>query len=125
MEEVPVQKKINHRHNSGSLSLTPRQLPFVGRSKEINRVADFLQSAISGDELALLWLQGEAGVGKSRFLKQVQITFGEQDNLVLYVRLYPDSAMSIVQAFGAAVAAHPRLRQLLPNCDVQNSSMFD
>ena len=84
----------------------------------MERIADFLQSTIAGNGLGLLWLQGEAGVGKSRFLEHVRSTLSAQDNLVLYVRLYPDSALSIVSAFGAAIGAHSRLRQLLPDCDV-------
>ncbi|MGE3799453.1 MAG: AAA family ATPase [Candidatus Kapaibacterium sp.] len=109
----------NHIGNGSAVPYTPRQLPFVGRDKELERIADFVQSTIAGNSLGLLWLQGEAGVGKSRFLEHVRTVLTEQGNLVIYVRLYPDSALSIIQAFSGAIAAHPRLRQLLPESELK------
>lgn len=92
---------------------TVRMLPFVGREEELERVADFFRAVTAADRLALLWLQGEAGIGKSRFLEHVQAEVATDDNVVLYIRLYPDSATSIVQTFSAAIEADPALRRLL------------
>ena len=111
-----------HKGEGLSHGLSPRLLPFVGRKKERDHVTDFLQATIAGDKAALLWLQGEAGVGKSRFLDQIQTHLSEENNLVLYVRIYPDSASSVVLAFGSAIAAHPRLRGLLPNRPIRSLS---
>lgn len=90
-----------------------RVLPFVGREDELGLVADFFRSTTSTDRLALLWLQGEAGIGKSRFLEHVQSEISTKDNFVLYLRFYPDSATSLVRTFGAAIEAHPKLGRLL------------
>lgn len=90
-----------------------RTLPFVGREEELERVAEFFRTATVTDRLALLWLQGEAGIGKSRFLEHVQSEVATDDNIVLYIRLYPDSATSITRTFSSTIEAHPQLRKLL------------
>lgn len=113
---------VSTQRESASHALSSRLLPFVGRQKQLELVTDFLQSTIAGDRAGLLWLQGEAGVGKSRFLDQVQAKLSEEDNLVLYVRIYPDSASSVVMAFGSAIAANSRLQGLLPSRPIRTLS---
>ena len=113
---------VSNREESTSHALSPRLLPFVGRQKQADLVTDFLQSTIAGDKAGLLWLQGEAGVGKSRFLDHIQRELSQDENLVLYVRIYPDSASSVVMAFGSAIAANAQLQGLLPNRPIRTLS---
>ncbi len=113
---------VSKTEESASHALSPRLLPFVGRQKQADLVTDFLQSTIAGDTAGLLWLQGEAGVGKSRFLDHIQHELSREENLVLYVRIYPDSASSVVMAFGSAIAANPQLRGLLPSRPIRSLS---
>lgn len=113
---------VSTERGSTTHALSPKLLPFVGRQKQLDLVTDFLHSTIAGEKAGLLWLQGEAGVGKSRFLDQVQAELSEDDNLVLYVRIYPDSASSVVMAFGSAIAANSRLQGLLPSRPIRTLS---
>lgn len=113
---IPMHTTSNRHHINGEQSsgLPVGLLPFVGREEELGRVADFFRSTIATDKLALMWLQGEIGIGKSRFLEHIRAELSTEENFVLYVRLYPDSATSIVQALGAAIDGHPRLHTFLP-----------
>lgn len=108
--------QYDHQHSQGQPSgLVPTLLPFVGREEELERVADFFRSTIATDKLAMLWLQGESGIGKSRFLEYIRTELSTEENFVLYVRLYPDSATSIVQAIAGAIEGHSRLHTLFPH----------
>lgn len=114
---IPMQTIRNRHDNHGaqpSGGIPSGLLPFVGREDELERVADFFRSTIATDKLAMLWLQGEAGIGKSRFLEHIRTELATEENFVLYVRLYPDSATSIVQALGGAIEGHARLHAFFP-----------
>ncbi len=116
---VPTRPRSNATQSTRT-PLSPRLLPFVGRTRQTGIVSDFLRSTFAGDSVGLLWLQGEAGVGKSRFLDHIQGHLAEeQETLVLYIRIYPDSASSLVPAFGSAIANHSGLQSLLPNRPVR------
>ena len=42
-----------------SAPATLQQLPFIGRGKELQQVLQFYQQAIEGDEISVLWINGE------------------------------------------------------------------
>ena len=44
---------------------------------KIHRVVGFYRAAINANQLSLLWITGEAGVGKSRLMEAVSQDLGE------------------------------------------------
>ncbi len=77
-------------------------LPFVGRSDEILHIENFVRSALSADRLSALWLQGQAGVGKSRLVDRLVEKFG-QSVILLRARLYPNTPPSLSESLLAGL----------------------
>ena len=59
-----------------------RQAQFVGREAELKMVADAVRSARSGDS-ELVFIEGEAGLGKSRLLWEAVDRYRPADALVM------------------------------------------
>ncbi|MGE3802998.1 MAG: AAA family ATPase [Candidatus Kapaibacterium sp.] len=70
-------------------------LPFIGRSEEIGLIRNLSREIVQGDGLGLLWIEGEAGIGKSHLLKQSLPLLEEDQLLPLHAQLYPDSSSSV------------------------------
>ncbi len=56
--------------------------PFVGREVEMGRLSTALLSAIDGRKAALITVVGDAGVGKSRLIREFATRAGQQARLV-------------------------------------------
>jgi len=52
-------------------SLVRAVAPFVGRRQEVEQLAQWLNDAVTGRPCVVL-IQGEAGIGKTRFLQEVR-----------------------------------------------------
>lgn len=77
-------------------------LPFVGRESDLARAIDFVQSAVAGHELSLLWIEGEAGIGKSRLLDEI-LSRIEDSIEVIQTRFNPDSRTSLARSLYVAL----------------------
>ncbi len=96
-------------------------LPFVGRSEEIERIVAFYRSTTTSDRLSVLWLQGPAGVGKSRLLGQVIPLLNDLSPAILHIKSYPDSANSVNDLLTQAMATIPQPLRLLSNIPFEAS----
>lgn len=96
-------------------------LPFVGRGEEIERIVAFYRSTTTSDRLSVLWLQGPAGVGKSRLLGQVIPQLDDLHPAILHVKSYPDSANSVNDLLTQAMATIPQPLRLLSNIPFEAS----
>lgn len=82
-------------------------IPFVGRRKELERIAAFANRATEGDGLAVLWIVGEAGIGKSRLIDRVVPDIEAGQGVVLRVRFYPETSSGIFRSLHDALAGQP------------------
>src|SRR5512144_549909 len=74
----------------GSLRLTPA-VPFVGRAVELTTLRALW--AESGDERRVALIAGEAGVGKSRLIRELAREAAAEGAVVLYGACDPDLAV--------------------------------
>ena len=77
-------------------------LPFVGRKAELDYLHAFVRGALAADRLSALWIQGEAGIGKSRLINQIAEDFYPATTLIR-CRFYPDANLSIQSVLASAV----------------------
>ena len=78
-------------------------LPFVGREKELQEIISFWEGNFEGEGLRMRLLQGEAGVGKSRLMNEVADHIPSLGGTVLHLKVYPDTAMSLVTLLAGAL----------------------
>ena len=69
-EPVPVWQAVAVRTHPGRRA--PSQVPFVGRSRELEILADLLGKVIADERRALCTVVAEPGVGKSRLLSEFE-----------------------------------------------------
>ena len=96
-------------------------LPFIGRETEMEEVLRVCRNSSDVRELRLLLLIGEAGVGKSRLIEQIIRSLGSEEIVPVHVRIYPDTAISVVALLAGAINLSQAIRPLLRE-DVQPSS---
>ena len=101
-------------HTTEKTSAFLTTLPFTGRIKELERIQAFCTTAWEQDSLSVLWITGEAGIGKSRLLQQANATFFSRQVINLDIRLYPDATTSIVSLLSDAMNASAQFAGLLP-----------
>ena len=76
--------------------------PMVGRDAELQRLRDAVARARQTRQLRVLMLQGDAGLGKSRLLRE--FTLGLTDCRVLTLRLQPDGRLRLFGLLRALLA---------------------
>ena len=84
-------------------NLEDYQLPFVGRDQEVEQIRGFIKRVITGDELSICWIEGEAGIGKSRLVKNIVKEYQQKDYLTFIVRIYPETPSSVVSLLAEAL----------------------
>jgi predicted ATPase/DNA-binding XRE family transcriptional regulator len=94
--------------------------PIVGRDSQLERARAAIQ-AVHGGEGRVLFLVGEAGIGKTRLAQEVALDMGQQDFLVASGRCYEGhqvvgfypllEALTTVYAFSSAA-----IRAAIPDC---------
>jgi hypothetical protein len=87
-------------------------LPFVGRASERDRVVDFWRGTFEATELRAMLMLGEAGIGKSRLLDDAMLRIVEAGGSVVHVKLYPDSAVGLLE-LAARALWHPNAARTL------------
>ncbi len=70
--------------------------PFIGREAELAQVLQHWQAAVAGERQALL-LYGEAGIGKSRLVRELRQTLADRGFRTLECRCAPESTSSAFQ----------------------------
>jgi len=78
--QYPAQKKATREI---PYSLSPESTPFVGRSGEIKRLDGLLEKAQSGQG-SLVLIGGEAGVGKTRFVREWLSSHKEKNDFTYF-----------------------------------------
>ncbi len=53
---------------------------FIGRPKELNRLRKYLEPLIKGKNIGTVYVDGEAGIGKSRLTNQIRREFEKKNN---------------------------------------------
>lgn len=88
-------------------------LPFTGRGEDVERVVSFWRGSSEGYGLRGMLVLGEAGVGKSRLLEEGVGAIARANGAVVRVRLFPESATSIVPLIARGLwrfaESHPQL----------------
>jgi predicted ATPase/DNA-binding SARP family transcriptional activator len=81
---------------------SPRARPMVGRRHERERIAQVVGAAQSNGSRDVLWITGEAGIGKTRLLEDVADQVRAADGIVLTGRAYE---AEMVRPYGAWIDA--------------------
>ena len=89
------------------------ELDFVGRENEIEQILAFYQSALTADNASVLWIEGEAGIGKTSLLKQFIRHINHQKPVLCHIRLYPDTPSTISELLDHNLDTAPYLQNLL------------
>ena len=93
--------------------LSHAELPFVGRRQEIELILSFYRGAKNADSFSVLWIEGEAGIGKTRLLKHVAEQIDESGSLLFHLRLYPDTPSTIGELLEHTLESAIHVRHLL------------
>ena len=88
-------------------------LPFVGRSRELDRLERFFRESAEAHGLRAALVIGEAGTGKSRLVEELLPRIGAAGGLVVHTKLYPGTSTSIASLVAAALASSASARGLL------------
>src|SRR5262245_25046283 len=83
------------------------QTPFVGRMAELSRLGQRLRDARAGHGAVVL-LEGEAGIGKTRTLEELAETARAEGAVVLWGRCYEGEAGRPYGSFGEALTEYAR-----------------
>ena len=95
-------------------SLGPQASPlFAGREYELQELSSFAKVATDSDNLHLLWIRGEAGIGKSALISQAIDRLKEEQYVVLHVQCYPETANPITALTAGVLNSDPQLRRLV------------
>jgi predicted ATPase/DNA-binding SARP family transcriptional activator len=81
---------------------SPRARPMVGRRHERERIAQAIAAAQSNASRDVLWITGEAGIGKTRLLEDLADQVRAADGIVLAGRAYE---AEMVRPYGAWIDA--------------------
>ena len=87
--------------------------PFVGRTKEIQTIREFCGEAVGTDNLAIQWISGEAGMGKSALVQRAEQIIADDRYVVLTVRLYPDLTGVLQTLLADVVNTNRELRRII------------
>ncbi|MEY3012801.1 MAG: hypothetical protein RIT45_1536 [Pseudomonadota bacterium] len=66
-------------------SVLGRQIPFLGRRAELERLYDTLRDALNKRDCRVAWLHGPPGLGKSRLLRELERAVAPQRRGVLWL----------------------------------------
>ena len=88
------------------------ELPFIGREKELEQLSAFYKASITADTISVLWIQGPAGIGKTRLLNTFVARLNESNAIVLHLKMYPDIPFPINDLLTKTIANNPSLDSL-------------
>lgn len=88
-------------------------LPFTGRSREIEKLVQFWHQAPDEQGLQAALVLGEAGMGKSRVIDELIPHITHNGGIVLRVKLFTGSTLSLAQLLAKAIRTNLGVRTLL------------
>ncbi|MDB5036068.1 MAG: hypothetical protein JWQ98_3309 [Chlorobi bacterium] len=88
-------------------------LPFVGRDAELDRLIGFWRATPYAQMLRASLVQAEAGIGKSRLLDELIRRVAAEEGMVVHVKFYPESAISLGPLLASALWNSALGRELL------------
>jgi hypothetical protein len=88
-------------------------LPFVGRSRELDRLERFFRESAEAHGLRAALVLGEAGAGKSRLVEELLPRVTAAGGLIVHTKFYPGTSTSIASLVAAALATSSTARGLL------------
>ena len=86
-------------HNPKTMTSKTVDLPFVGRKEELENINRFYTKATDSEELQIMWISGEAGIGKSALIAAAIPEMEEAGGVVVYIKYYaaiPRSVTSLL-----------------------------
>ena len=89
------------------------RLPFVGRERELAKLLAFWRETPNSDELRVCLLSGEAGIGKSRLIKELIPRIEAEGGALIHTRVYPESSFSLFSAIPSAIEVSRSARNVL------------
>ncbi len=78
-------------------------LPFVGRETILERILSFLTTTQQSETLQIALIQGEAGVGKTSFIKHITPILEESGYTIIHIKLFPEGVTSIIELMASAL----------------------
>ena len=88
-------------------------IPFVGREQELQYLINLADTLFSHHSLITAWIEGEAGIGKSRLLQAFTEECRRKEVLVCHLCLYPDTTFSTLSSLSTLFMVNAELRHLL------------
>ena len=88
-------------------------LPFTGRSDVVAHILKFVNRTTMGDESSLFWIDGIAGIGKSRLLEQVMEQCRAERVIPLCIRFYPEGRHVSTELLCEQINTSPSALQIL------------
>ncbi len=87
-------------------------IPFIGRKVETESIHRFCQEVLRHDTASVLWISGEAGIGKSCLLKSVAREIEQSGTIVLHVQFYEYGCLSSITLLRHLLSAQHDLQSL-------------
>lgn len=119
-EPGPVHRLIAEARPLGTerFDVAVRLTPFIGRTQEMNALARQWERSLAEGARAVL-LSGEAGIGKSRLMREFRHVLAESGHETIECRCTPEHRHSALypvidllrRLFGIREADHPRIRR--------------
>ena len=106
---------FNNPSHTTKQSHTHSTPPFIGRDTEVATILNIYRNSLKRDFLSVCLIEGEAGIGKSRLLEEATHLLKDEGASIISIRLYPDSASSVMSLLANTIFAHPTLNELLIN----------
>ncbi len=82
-ETIRVAQLIQRRH-ADQINL-PDATPYVGRENEFERMRIWLAPIFTGQNAGLIYVRGDAGIGKSRFLNELRLRLQQKHHVQWFV----------------------------------------
>ena len=101
--------------NTNGLPFKSLPLPFLGREGEIGSILRFYSLSTDSEGLSLLWIDGEAGIGKTALVSAAAERIEEMGGTVIRAGYYSGMPGPIVPRLAHAVNSDPALSQLNPS----------
>lgn len=98
---------------AGRVPARPDSIPFIGRRAELAAVTDFCRDVWEGEELAVCWVQGEAGIGKSALIEEAEKRLKGSDRIIITLRMYPHAVNSVAALAARGLNAAATVQRLL------------
>lgn len=100
--------------NTNVLPFKSLPLPFLGRKEEIESILRFHSLSTDSEGLSLMWLDGEAGIGKTALVSAAAAQVERNGGKVIKAGYYSGMPGSVAPGLADAVNSDPVLNKLNP-----------